>query len=82
MVIGQTLVTGVTVLLHVETAVSKSEIGPVITPCQNTVELIVKEMLLIICSVMFLIVQVVFVWLFFVQLLDLQQSFFKPDVKI
>ena len=64
MVIGQTLVTGVTVLLHVETAVSKSEIGPVITPCQNTVELIVKEMLLIICSVMFLIAQVVFVWLF------------------
>ena len=71
MVIGQTLVTGVSVQLHVETAVSKSEIGPVITLCQNTVELIVKEMLLIICSVMFLIAQVVFVWLFFVQLLDL-----------
>ena len=70
MVIGQTLVTGVTVQLHVETAVSKSEIEPVITPHQNTMELIVKEMLLIICSVMFLIVQVVFVWLFFVQLLD------------
>ena len=71
MAIGQNLVTGVTVQLPVETAVSKTELEPVITPYQNTVELIVKEMLLIICSVMFLIVQVVFVWLFFVQLLDL-----------
>ena len=60
MAIGQNLVTGVTVLIHVETANSKTEIEPVIIPLQNTMELFVKEMLLIFCNVMFLTAQVIF----------------------
>ena len=77
MVIGQTLVTGVTVQLHVETAVSKTEIEPVIIPHQNTMELFVQEMFLIFCNVMFLTAQVIFHLVIFCPVIGLVTIFLK-----